>query len=135
MPIAGWLATIVAAGLLTGCGSGDSTTGPSAFDWTGTWRGSVTDETAGTGNLTMTLAQTDDRVSGTARIGVLGLVIEGPVDGTVTDRGIQATAESPAPFRCTLSFQGTRSGDTVAGSYASAACLLPVSGSFSMSKD
>jgi hypothetical protein len=128
--LAGCLGAIGLAFALVGCGG---TTSPSGVQWTGTWKGTVNDASAGAGALTMTLNQSNSRVTGTARITVLGTNIEGPVDGTVSDKTIDATATSPAPLTCTLSFHGDRSGNTVTGQYAASVCLLPVSGTFSMS--
>jgi hypothetical protein len=123
---------VLAVGIGTSCDSTD----PSGYDWSGTWSGTATEATAGTGNVEITLRQTGNKnVEGTASILFPALTLTGPASGTVTDTTLTLTVSAAQPVPCSLNVTGVREENTVSGTFSPAACPLPVSGTFRLTKN
>jgi hypothetical protein len=121
--------------LVAGIGIGCDETGPSGYDWSGTWAGTATEVSAGTGNVEITLTQINDtEVEGTASILFPALTLTGPASGTVTETTLNLTVSAAQPIPCSLNVSGERAENTVTGSFSPAVCPLPVSGTFSVTK-
>lgn len=109
--------------LLTSCGLGKKSTAGS-FDYTGTWRGSLTDETSGAGTFMTTLQQVDFAVTGTWH-SVMGS------DATRQDGGalsgqlfvgkdsdlLEVTLSPAVAGRCSYKLTLSRTQETISGSY------------------
>jgi len=125
--------TLAGALAMSGCGS---STEPELYDWSGTWNGTIQDSTSGPGTLTLTLTQTGSDVNGTGTLTITALqvLLTGTATGTVTDTQMNLTVAATLPFSCSLTVVGTRSGDTVTGTYQPAICPANVGGTFTLTR-
>ncbi len=110
--------------LLTSCGLGKkSPTG--SFDYTGTWRGSLTDDTSGAGTFLTTLQQVDFAVTGTWH-SVMGSDAARQNGGALSgqlfvgkDSDLLEVTLSPAVAgQCSYRLTLSRAQETITGSYA-----------------
>jgi hypothetical protein len=87
--------------------------------WVGTWENDlVFGDPPASGGFTLTLTQTGERVSGTARFSGPTCVREVPIEGAV--RG--STVKLPMPSEWDIRFVGTVEGDSMSGTYSAIAC-------------
>lgn len=140
------LALVVLAALmvLTGCGLGKK---PQAgtFDYSGTWRGSVNDETNGTGTFQATLQQAEFTLSGTWHTvlasdparqdgGAFGGQLFVGKESDLLEVTLSPAVQGACAYKVTLS----RAQDTMSGSYeptgAGAACTNLTRGTLQVTK-
>jgi hypothetical protein len=90
----------------------------SALGVAGTWTGEWQDDkvAAGHDSFTMTFTQNGDQISGPISINGSVCVTKGTISGTVTGNSIEFGA---VQAEVKISYQGTISGDTMSGTYAS----------------
>lgn len=134
------LALFLSIGLVA-CGGDDG--GPTAsgeLDVSGVWDGTGTDE-SGPGELTFTLRQEGDQVSGSfeAVDAATGLQADGTIEGEI-DSSDEFTGRMEGSFPavgCTLDlfFEATVQGNTMTGIYAGQGCQQQLNdGEFSLSR-
>ncbi len=137
------LASLALVLVATGCGTEPG----ELYDWTGTWEGNVSlsaqvtpsESTRVTGTGKLELTQAGTQISGTwsgtiPPVAGLSGELRGSVTGTVTDTMLTMTVNFATPPPCSLSGQGTRSGETVTGTLKPQLCLIPIEGTFSLTK-
>lgn len=121
--LSGAAALLVVSLLLTSCGLGKgSPTG--SFDYAGTWRGSLTDETSGAGTFLATLQQAGFDITGTWHT-VMGSDAArqdgGALSGQVFvgEEGdlLNVTLSPAVAGRCSYNLTLSRTQETISGSY------------------
>lgn len=114
--------------LLTSCGTEEE-------PLTGTWTGAVRDSRGGNGGTTFTFSQSGSDLGGDWEV-IFSLTSRFNTGGTLTGRvegdSISATLMSRGP--CPFSFTGTRSGDSVRGSYSAVGCGVVQTGTLDLEK-
>jgi hypothetical protein len=112
---------------------------PPAADVSGTWEGTWLNDlefqgVAASGGFALTLSQTGDQVTGTARFSGPTCVGEVPIQGTVHG----STVELPMPSEWDIRFVGTVDGDAMSGTYSAIACYpagIIVTGTWQATRD
>lgn len=135
---------LLAAALLTGCGllSGNSS---GSYEYSGSWRGTVTDDAGGTGAFIVTLSQANLALTGTWHVVMggdparasggnwAGQVFIGQ-DKDLLEANLAPAVAGQCAYRLTLS----RNNDALTGDYtatgAAASCDNMTRGSISLSK-
>jgi len=132
------LAVLALSVLASACGGTDSAPSNSnaTTSYTGTWAGTATSPIAGTGNIRVTMAQTNVNLSGTwsATYANIQNNNSGTLSGSVTGVSITLVLLSSVPSSCPYNLTGTRSGNTITGTFATVNCSGSSSGPFSVTK-
>jgi hypothetical protein len=122
---------------LGGCDGDDE---PHDANVTGTFRGTIQDSIAGTGTITVTLAQDDSDLIGTyqttfadPRNNSAGSV-EGEVQGNAVTLTATPSVTPFVPTACPFNVTAIVNGDQISGTYAAFNCTVAVSGSLTLTR-
>ena len=124
--------------VLAGCGGDDDDKNDANV--TGTFRGTIQDSIAGTGTITVTLAQDDSDLIGTyqttfadPRNNGAGSV-EGEVHGNAVTLTASPSVTPLVPTACPFNVTAIVNGDQISGTYAAFNCTVAVSGSLTLTR-
>lgn len=122
-------ALLLASSLLAGCGLGSrgSSTG---YQYTGSWRGSVTDDAGGSGSFMVTLSQADLALAGTWHV-VMGSDPARQAGGTWAGQVfvgqekdlLEVTLSPSLAGQCSYRMTLSRTNDSLTGEYAATSAL------------
>jgi hypothetical protein len=124
--------------VLAGCGGDDDDKNDANV--TGTFRGTIQDSIAGTGTITVTLAQDGNDLRGTYQTTFADPRNNGAgsVDGEVHGNGVTLTASpsvtSFVPPACPFNVTAFVNGAQISGTYAAFNCTVAVSGSLTLTR-
>lgn len=127
--------TLVSAG----CGD-DTPTETAATAVAGGWSGSIEDDLAGNGTISLTLSQAGASVSGTWSMDfpeAPSRNLAGSVSGILSGSTVTSTLSTAAATDCTLALTGVVAGSaqtTMAGGYTSNDCIPERTGSFTATR-
>jgi len=108
---------------------------------TGTYKGLVEDSVAGSGEITFTLSQSGDDVSGTFSSICVGprssYTNSGSIAGTVDGDSLRVTASPSVSRTCPFSATAviTKGGAEISGTYATFGCKISASGTIQVDKE
>jgi hypothetical protein len=124
--------------VLAGCGGDDDDNNDANV--TGTFRGTIQDSIAGTGTITVTLAQDDSDLIGTyqttfadPRNNSAGSV-EGEVQGNAVTLTATPSVTPLVPTACPFNVTAIVNGAQISGTYAAFNCTVAVSGSLTLTR-
>ena len=117
-----WLVLVLVL-LLSACGVGGS-------DLSGSYVGSVVDTVGGSGQGTITLAQSGNQLGGSWQISFSSLSNRGSLQGVVSGSSVSPQLYPSRPDACPYTLTATRNGDTLRGNYSAFNCTAPLSGTF-----
>jgi hypothetical protein len=118
--------------LLAACGGGSG--GGGAFDYGGTWAGSIQDSLAGPGTASLTMTQSGSNLAGTWQATFSTGNNGGSLVGVVNGNEVVLELHPSNPSFCPYNVVAQRSGSTLAGTYAAFNCVEAVTGSVTVSK-
>ena len=119
--------------MLAGCGGDDSDDDANVA---GTFRGTIQDSVAGTGTLTITLAQNGSDLTGTYQATFAnpsnngGGTVRGEVDGNA----VTLTTSPSVPTACPFNATATVNGGQISGTYAAFNCTVAASGTVNLTR-
>jgi hypothetical protein len=125
--------------LLASCGK-DSPSAPSTPQLAGVWRGSIQNTTPGgqpNGTVVFTIAQNGSTLSGnwSTTYADASLNNSGTMSGTIANAvSVAFTLEPSVPIYCPYNATASVTGRSMSGTYVAFNCSVPVSGTFSASK-
>lgn len=128
-----WLAVAVTSVAVSACSSGSG--GFGAFSYGGTWSGTIQDSVAGNGTIRVALTQAGTTLVGTWSASFVGSDNGGSLVGLVNGDQVVLELNPSNVYACPYDVVATRSGSTMAGTYAAFDCTGTITGRLTVAKE
>ena len=128
------LLLVIALAPLAACDSDDNPMAPSN-PLTGTWTGTIDDNTGGMGTARVTLNQSGSTLTGTWATSLPGSDNGGSLTGSVNGSALSIVLDTSDPTSCPFNLTATVNGNRMTGTYAAFNCSIVVTGSLDLTKE
>jgi len=126
------VALLIALCALLGCTDGGSV----HVQVAGSYQGTAQDSAAGTGTLTVTIAQNEATITGTWQLTFSNAANNnsGSITGSISHNSLNVTLQTSVPGACSYQLTATVTGSQITGNYTSVNCSRPSSGTVTITR-